>query len=205
MQKRSVTYCVAAGLMAAAGIAIWYPKAGRSSDSHAPPGTATSGHPGGKGANGAGSKDQDERNLPATPAADDLPFETDEAGIVDTAAYDTDGDGYPEIQTFVRIYGQLKTVAGKCDMLENARILEPPDDPRINALLIEEAAHSDSPEIREAARDGLLEYGGPVAHKGLQDYLLTQTNILDPSKLNETLDKLAHPTLKMLRHRMKTK
>lgn len=116
-------------------------------------------------------------------------FETDEEGIVDTEAYDSDQDGWPEISTYVSIYRRLKTTAGKYDMLQNARILEPPDDPVVNELIITEAARAEDPEIRQAAREALLEYGGEKARAALADYIATQTGILDVEELKRTLDK----------------
>jgi hypothetical protein len=122
-------------------------------------------------------------------------FRTDEQGIVDTADYDADQDGLPEIATFVRIYRMLKTSAGKHDMLQNVRILEPPDDPVINELIITEAARSEDPEIRSAARDALFEYGGKRAGAALADYIATQTGIHDLEELKRTLDKTGLPPL----------
>ena len=129
-------------------------------------------------------------------AGEPLPgLETDELGIVDTAAYDADKDGLPEIPTYISIYGRLKTSAGKIDMLRNARILEPGDDQVVNDLIISEAARSEDPEVREAARDALIEYGDENAHDALADYLVTQKGILDLEELRRMLDRLALPSL----------
>jgi hypothetical protein len=123
-------------------------------------------------------------------------FQTDDRGIVDTADYDADGDGYPEIATYLRIYGRLKISAGKIDMLQNARVLEPADDPAVNRLIITEAARSEDPEIRVAAREALVEYGGENARTALADYLATQTGILDLEELKAALDRTGLPRLK---------
>lgn len=129
-------------------------------------------------------------------AGEALPgLEADELGIVDTAAYDADHDGTPEISTYISIYGRVQTSAGKIDMLRNARILEPGDDRVINELIISEAARSEDPDIREAARKALIEYGDRNAHDALADYLVTQKGILDLEELKRTLDKLALPPL----------
>jgi hypothetical protein len=125
-------------------------------------------------------------------------FQTDDRGIVDTADYDADRDGYPEIATYVRIYGMLKSSAGKIDMLQNARILEPADDPVINRLIITEAARSEDPGIRSSARDALSEYGGEKARAAMADYMATQTGILDLEELKAALDRTGMRRLKDL-------
>jgi hypothetical protein len=157
-------------------------------------GSGAEGSPDGSEVRGPDAKATGSRmaGLPQGAVAEEaeLAFETDEQGVVDTTAYDADHDGWPEISTYVRIYRRLKTSAGKYDMLQNVRILEPSDDSVINELIITEAARSDDPEIRRAAREALLEYGGKKAHLALADYITTQTGVLDVEELKRTLDKI---------------
>jgi hypothetical protein len=134
-----------------------------------------------------------------SPGSDEAGPEVDEHGIVDPEAYDADRDGTPELGTYVRLYSRLKTSAGKCDMLQNVRILDPLDDPVVNDLLIREAAGSEDPEIRQAARDALFEYGAMNSHAALADFIATQRGIFDLEELKRTLDKLKLPTLNMHR------
>ena len=145
----------------------------------------------------------------ARPSAGDKPSEepplvltTD--GLADFSNYDRDGDGNPEVGAYVEVFRRVDTSTAKIDMLDNVRTFDTLDEPRLNDLLIDQAAKAEDPEVRRAAREALFEHGGAKAHASLAAYLETETRAADRQELDKLLGDLQHLTLNQFRSRSKT-
>ena len=120
-------------------------------------------------------------------------------GLPDFSNYDRNGDGDPEVDAFLSVYRRVDSSACKIDMLENVRTFETSDEPRLNDLLIDQAAKAENAEVREAARDALFEHGGAKAHDSLGAYLKSETRVADRAELEKLLGNLQLSPLSLVR------
>jgi len=151
----------------------------------------------------------EKRNSPRTPAPantggaaaqkDEPPLALTAEGLPDFSNYDRNGDGDPEVDAFLNVYKRVDSSAGKIDMLDNVRTFGTLDDPRLNDLLIIQAARSDDAEVRQAARSALFEYGQSEAHAALESYLKAETRVTDRAEMEKLLGDLQRPTLSQFR------
>ncbi len=102
-------------------------------------------------------------------------------------------EGLAEIDGFLKSYRKAADSEEKIDLLSSVRKLDLEDRPVVNDFLLNEIFDSD-PEIRENARDALLEYGGKNAHRSLGDLLQARPDIPERKELENILDDLLLPT-----------
>lgn len=141
----------------------------------------------------------------AAAQANELPLVLTADGLPDFSNYDRNNDGDPEVDAFLNVYRRVDSSAGKIDMLENVRTFDTNDDPRLNDLLIIQAARAEDAEVREAARDALFAYGESEAHDALESYLKAETRIADRAELEELLGDLQRSPLTEVRSASKNK
>ena len=99
-----------------------------------------------------------------------------------------------EIEEFIGTYHSLTEGDEKVSHLMDVRMLELEDYAPVYTMLIAETLGSD-PEVRDAARDALREYGGPHTAEALRLLLETDSQIPERGELEKTLEFIRLPSV----------